>query len=74
MSISKRLRLIFAALRQDWHQHTCHCGRTQWVEGKEGWTDPFECTRCESEAFEAWQAEYEARQRRQQQFNNREVA
>ena len=73
MSFKKRMLVILAALTQDWHMHTCKCGRTQWVEGTDTWTDQSECVPCETKAFEAWQARYQARQELQRQIN-REVA
>lgn len=62
MSFRKRARVILAAMTQDWKQHTCKCGRTQWVEGTDTWTDESECLPCETKAFEAWQARYQARE------------
>jgi hypothetical protein len=62
MTLAKRWRVIVAAIRQDWHEHKCKCGRTQWVEGTDTWTDQSECVPCESKAFEAWQARHEARE------------
>lgn len=73
MTWAKRWRVLVAALTQDWHEHQCQCGQTQWVEGTETWGDPGECVPCETKAFEAWQARYQAREQLKQQVN-REVA
>jgi hypothetical protein len=36
MSLAKRLRVLLAAWRQEWHQKTCdHCRTTWWVEGRD---------------------------------------
>jgi hypothetical protein len=62
MTLAKRWRVIVAALSQDWHEHKCKCGRTQWVEGTDTWTDETECGPCETKAFNSWVAKYEARE------------
>lgn len=61
MSLKKRILIVLAALSQEWHQHQCKCGRTQWVEGRDTWTDATECIPCETKAFEAWQRNYHQR-------------
>ena len=70
MSIKKRLRIVWAALSQNWHMNTCqHCKTTQWVEGLEMWSDSVECLACELKAYEAWEARYKARLELQSRIN-----
>jgi hypothetical protein len=63
MTLRKRLRVMWAAMRQDWHQHVCACGRTQWIEGRDTWGDPSMCVSCEGQHFDQWLQDYKARRR-----------
>jgi hypothetical protein len=54
MSLRKRLRVLKAALTQEWHEHRCVTCRTVWVcQGSKcrPWPDD-QCATCEAEAFE----------------------
>lgn len=60
MSLNKRLRVIWAALRQDWNQETCRtCGSSWWVD-RRAVPSGLECQDCEDRRFNEWLADYEA--------------
>lgn len=67
LSLRKRLRVIVAALRQQWHQKTCgECQQQYWVEGRD-----YEliavCDACESRLLDQMGADLE-RQWQQRQL------
>lgn len=64
MSLRKRLRVIWAALTQDWREDRCKCGASQFVSG-ERWSDPVMCVSCESRQFDKWMLEFQTRQQQQ---------
>jgi len=66
MSITKRLRILYAALTQNWTFFTCKCGTDVWVSDKAGnLLDGQQCDACEAKAFSVWEKDYTARQERQ---------
>lgn len=60
MTFTKRLRVLWAALSQEWHQHTCLCGATCWIEGRQTWAQQ-QCSDCESRQMAAWADDYQTR-------------
>ena len=58
----KRLRILWAALTDTWHQETCkQCGDRVWVQGHRRWSDPELCVPCETKQFDKWAEQYQAR-------------
>lgn len=64
MTIQKRLRVIWAALTQEWSEDRCKCGASQLVSG-ERWSDPVMCVSCEAKKFDEWMQDYQASKRNQ---------
>lgn len=65
MSLAKRLRVIVAALTQNWTSFTCQCGEVVWVSDTAGnLLDGQQCDACEAKAFDAWERDYTARQQK----------
>lgn len=62
MTIAKRLRVIWAAIRQDWHQERCdECGATWWAD-RRCVPSCGECLDCEDRKFGEWKREWDKRQ------------
>ena len=57
MSLTKRLRILWAALTQDWQEKRCACGSVTWSQRQE--PEPFVCDACEIRQFEQWMTEKE---------------
>lgn len=60
MSRSKRVRVIWAALTQEWQEKQCVCGFVIWHQ-KQSFSAliPELCESCEIKTFEAWMAQKE---------------
>ena len=58
MTLRKRLRVLWAALRQNWHQHAClDCPETWCCQGvtcKSGQPLMTRCATCEATQHEQW--------------------
>jgi hypothetical protein len=56
----RRLRVVWAALTQDWHEHTCQrCRQSWWCQGAECSLWPgLECEACTVHHFEDWMADH----------------
>ena len=62
MTWRKRLRVLVAALTQDWTLEACHrCHQTWWVD-RRAVPSGLECQDCEDRQFDLWRKEYEAAQ------------
>lgn len=62
--IVKRLRVLYAAWRQDWNQETCRrCQQTWWVD-RRAVPSGLECQDCEDRHFNQWLEDYEQQQQR----------
>jgi hypothetical protein len=65
MTITKRLRILYAALTQPWTVFTCSCGTDVWVsDGAGKLLDGQLCDACEAKAFDQWEKDFTARQER----------
>lgn len=61
MSIKKRLKVLWAALTQQWTEHACdECGDSWWEVGRDQLA-PRTCAACEGEAFDRYMNALEAR-------------
>lgn len=66
MSRIKRLRIVWAALTQDWRQETCPtCGDT-WYAVTRATPSGLWCQTCEGKQFEVWHRDYIQRQQRKE--------
>jgi hypothetical protein len=56
MSITRRLRILKAALTQRWHVHHCNCGEVWYCMAPKvcGWSEAHldRCQHCEADAHE----------------------
>lgn len=60
MSLRKRLRVLYAALTQEWVTFTCQCGTEVWVSDTAGkLLDGMLCDACEMKAYDKWVDEQE---------------
>lgn len=64
MTLRKRLRVLWAALSQRWHQHTCQTCQDAWYcQGAvcAAFTVDHECAGCLTKHFNEWERAYTAR-------------
>jgi transcription elongation factor Elf1 len=62
MSLTKRLKVIVAALKQDWHTFTCpECGAESYICGHAPDLNGLLCQACESKEFDKWMGDFNAR-------------
>ena len=72
MSLRKRLRILLAALKQEWHQKTCaECSATWWAVGPERPELISICDACEVENPDNFVAFAEAEWRRIREHEER---
>jgi hypothetical protein len=65
MSFGKRLRILYAALTQQWTFFTCACGEDVWVSDRAGrLLDGQQCDACEAKAFAVWEKDFTSRQQK----------
>jgi hypothetical protein len=68
MSITRRLRILKAALTQRWHVHHCNCGEVWYCMAPQmcGWSPVHhdQCQHCEGLAHAQWMIQ-QAQQERQ---------
>lgn len=67
MSLTKRLRVIWAALTQQWQPERCRsCARYYWTQAAVERPADAMCPECETKAFGAWLNELEVRHGRKE--------
>jgi hypothetical protein len=55
MTPTKRLRILWAVLTQDWQTFHCPCGKESWILGTaHPLLDGQMCDECEAKEFERW--------------------
>lgn len=62
MSWQKRLRVIWAALTQDWHLETCETCPNTWWSDRRCVPSTGQCLECEDRHFADWMQKQQARQ------------
>jgi hypothetical protein len=65
MSLRKRLRVIVAALTQEWHTFRCPCGAESYLCGHAPDLNGLLCQTCEAREFEKWAADFNKRMEQQ---------
>lgn len=67
MTLRKRLRVLWAAAYQEWHEFECpSCHQTSWLCGHYPDLNGMLCQTCESDEHEKWMNDFFARQAGQQ--------
>lgn len=65
-SLLRRLRVIAAALRQDWYEFTCPgCGNQSLICGHAPDLAGLLCVECEGKQFDAWMNDFTQRHERE---------
>jgi len=63
MSLRKRLRVLWAAVTQEWHEEVCAGCGTRWWADLRCVPSGMDCMTCEYRHFDAWKQKYDAKQR-----------
>ena len=59
--LRKRLRVLWAATCESWHQHHCDCGVSWYCCAPKMCRGADVCVDCEERQMDAWEQEYEKR-------------